>query len=347
MRTGRRLRPEIATELSHGLSSGAGVPPAATRAARPCKPVRLGLMGLGLAELSALRALASERAPHGKSVIFIFLTGGLSHQDSFDLKPDAPGQRSRRVPADRHADARHAASANTCRCWPSAATVRLGPLGGHASSNGHEIACHMLLTGRLDLPVGFSLNKVPNGNEWPSMLALVTHAERGPQQPAAGGRAAGAEHQRGRPGPARTVRRPARAALGGLAPATWPSKCPLGNGACPHCFRFDGTPFQHAADADLRDAAADAAGRRARRGCNGRLGLLERIEQSAAPAWSGSPRSRRLDRHRQQAISVLTSPKVRAAFDVETGRRADPGALRQEQVRPVAADGVSAGARRA
>src|SRR5579872_7284174 len=50
----------------------------------------LGLMGLGLAELSALRAVASEGTPRRKSVLFIFLTGGLSHQDSFDLKPDAP-----------------------------------------------------------------------------------------------------------------------------------------------------------------------------------------------------------------------------------------------------------------
>src|SRR5687767_3551854 len=51
----------------------------------------IGLLGLGLAELSALRGLASDLpAPPKKSVIFIFLTGGLSHQDSFDLKPDAP-----------------------------------------------------------------------------------------------------------------------------------------------------------------------------------------------------------------------------------------------------------------
>jgi len=30
------------------------------------------------------------------------------------------------------------------------------------NSNGHEEACHMLLTGRLDFPPGFSLNKVPS-----------------------------------------------------------------------------------------------------------------------------------------------------------------------------------------
>ena len=56
----------------------------------------IGLLGLGLSELSALRSLAAQNpanhspAAPAKSVIFIFLTGGLSHQDSFDLKPDAP-----------------------------------------------------------------------------------------------------------------------------------------------------------------------------------------------------------------------------------------------------------------
>src|SRR5262245_5226402 len=47
--------------------------------------------GLTLTDL--LRA--EERAASGrtqKSVIMIYLTGGLAHQDSFDLKPDAPAE---------------------------------------------------------------------------------------------------------------------------------------------------------------------------------------------------------------------------------------------------------------
>ena len=51
----------------------------------------IGLLGLGTAELSALRATAGAAGrPRSKSVIFIFLTGGISQHDSFDLKPDAP-----------------------------------------------------------------------------------------------------------------------------------------------------------------------------------------------------------------------------------------------------------------
>ena len=52
----------------------------------------IGLLGLGMNHLSALRAsgVSTEQAAKAKSVIFIFLSGGLAQQDSFDLKPNAP-----------------------------------------------------------------------------------------------------------------------------------------------------------------------------------------------------------------------------------------------------------------
>src|SRR5207302_196405 len=66
--------------------------------AQPSQPSRrtalqagaIGLMGLGMAELTAAQALGSSGTPRARSVILVFLTGGLSHLDSFDLKPDAP-----------------------------------------------------------------------------------------------------------------------------------------------------------------------------------------------------------------------------------------------------------------
>ena len=47
----------------------------------------IGLLGLGMNHLDALRALAvpTEKPAKAKSVIFIFLSGGLAQQDSFDL----------------------------------------------------------------------------------------------------------------------------------------------------------------------------------------------------------------------------------------------------------------------
>jgi hypothetical protein len=55
-----------------------------------------GFLGVGLPGLLAGRTLAGPSGGRGragapaKSMILVFLTGGLSHLDSFDMKPDAP-----------------------------------------------------------------------------------------------------------------------------------------------------------------------------------------------------------------------------------------------------------------
>src|SRR5882762_6518871 len=49
----------------------------------------LGLGGLSLPQLLAAEAASGIRRSH-KAVIMIFLPGGPSHQDMFDLKGDAP-----------------------------------------------------------------------------------------------------------------------------------------------------------------------------------------------------------------------------------------------------------------
>lgn len=54
----------------------------------------LGVLGLSLADLLRLESRAAERpgtpSPGAKSVLHIFLPGGLAHQESFDPKPYAP-----------------------------------------------------------------------------------------------------------------------------------------------------------------------------------------------------------------------------------------------------------------
>ncbi len=52
-----------------------------------------GLSTLGMADLLRLEATAATtgRAPsHGPSIIVVWLWGGPSHMETFDLKPDAP-----------------------------------------------------------------------------------------------------------------------------------------------------------------------------------------------------------------------------------------------------------------
>ena len=51
----------------------------------------IGLLGLGGNHLTPLRAMAdTPKSGRAKSVIYIFLSGGLGQHDSFDMKPNAP-----------------------------------------------------------------------------------------------------------------------------------------------------------------------------------------------------------------------------------------------------------------
>src|SRR5687767_6431780 len=51
----------------------------------------LGLGGLALPDVLRAQAASGQRMGH-KGVIMIFLPGGPSHQDMFDLKMDAPSE---------------------------------------------------------------------------------------------------------------------------------------------------------------------------------------------------------------------------------------------------------------
>ena len=55
-----------------------------------------GMLGLALPDL--LRAESGRG--RAKSLIVFALEGGPAHQDLWDMKPDAPESRARRVPAD-------------------------------------------------------------------------------------------------------------------------------------------------------------------------------------------------------------------------------------------------------
>jgi hypothetical protein len=182
------------------------------------------------------------------------------------------------------------------------------------NSNGHEQACHALLTGRLDFPPGFNVNNVPSPNEWPSIPSQVMYATRGRNelppavvlpQPSVN------EAARVRPGQY----------AGRLGPKyeAWhvdvAAACPLGNGACPHCFRFEGTPFEHAAptifDTPMLTLPEGGPIR-----LQNRLELLAHVEDQQR-RLERTAELLELDRHRGEAVSVLAEPKVRAAFDVE------------------------------
>jgi hypothetical protein len=181
----------------------------------------------------------------------------------------------------------------------------------------------MLLTGRLDLPVGFSTQNVPNPHEWPSLPAMINFARDGRGRnnlPVSAVLPEPSINEAGRVRPGQYA--------GRLGPRweAWhlpmATKCALGNGACPHCFRFEGTAFEHEPPTifetptlTLPDGGADRL--------RGRLGLLDAIE-SQRRELDRTAEAARLDRHRAQAVSVLNDPRTRGAFEVE---RADPRTL--------------------
>lgn len=281
----------------------------------------VGLMGFGTAELLRLRCMAhSEDPAPARSVIFIFLTGGLSQHDSFDMKPEAPAD----VRGEFQPIATRTAGIQICEHLPLLAqrSDRWTLLRSMATaSSGHEPACHMLLTGHLDLPAGFSLDKVPSPNEWPSIPAVVTYATR--------------NRKTNLLPPAVVLPEPSVNEIGKVRPGQYSGRlgsrwdawhvdiaapCPLGNGACPNCFRFEGTPFEHAAEAVFATPMLTLPEGGDKR-MHGRLGLLRQIQLQQRKL---DGLAHNLDRHRQQAISVLTDPKTSSAFNVEN---ADPQIL--------------------
>jgi hypothetical protein len=136
----------------------------------------IGLLGLGINHLTALRSLAASGGappPRGraKSVIYIFLSGGLSQHESFDLKPDAPLEiRGEFQPIRTSTPGTH-----ICEHLPELAKrshqYALVRSLTHPS-NDHSAANHIMLTGRSDLPLGFDPNR-PKETDYPSIAAVA------------------------------------------------------------------------------------------------------------------------------------------------------------------------------
>jgi hypothetical protein len=130
-----------------------------------------------LDELRALGAQSKDRGPRAKSVIFIFLSGGFSHIDSFDLKPDAPdtvrgpfrpiATRTPGLFISEHLPLLAARSQH----WALCRSLTTG-------TDDHELGHQVILSGRVELPVGFNPNQ-PQATDWPAIAALANYAARG------------------------------------------------------------------------------------------------------------------------------------------------------------------------
>ena len=136
----------------------------------------LGLLGgLGMGDLARLKASPDSgtalSTTGAKSVIYVFLSGGLAQHESFDMKPDAPIEnRGEFKPITTQTG-----GIQICEYLPKLAQISnkwalLRSLTHR--HNEHSQGHHVMLTGRSEEPAGFSSQK-PQDTDDPSIAAIA------------------------------------------------------------------------------------------------------------------------------------------------------------------------------
>ena len=278
----------------------------------------VGLLGLGMNHLKPLQAAgATAEGGTARSCIYIFLSGGLAQQDSFDLKPLAPDT----VRGEFNPIATSTPGIEICEHLPM-----LARRSEHWSllrslthpTNGHTLGHYFMLTGRSVASPGFQGDRKPRSSDWPSIASIVGDAV-----------------------PPRNNNLPPSVMLpeklvhwsGGTIPGAYGGQMgsrrdpfiiqatqygdPFWRGAYPE-YSFYQLPRQDATSDEptvfqapsLKLPADLSRGR-----FDERLSLLESIDVQRE-ALDRSAEAVRYDEHRESAISLLASRDVRNALDV-------------------------------
>jgi hypothetical protein len=280
----------------------------------------VGLLGLGINHLPELRAatpVGAAPTARARSCIFIFLSGGLSQHESFDMKPDAPAG----IRGDFRPAATKTPGIKICEHLPG-----LAQRSQHWAivrslthrTNDHTRGHYYMLTGRgVDSP-GFLGDRMPRPSDWPAIAAIAGAASprRGNNLPPAIVLPERLVHWSGGVIPG---------AFGGMMGRKHdpmfieasPYGDPMWRGAYPE-FTFPNIAKKPPANPDQRVFQAPnitlAPGMSLER-LNGRARLLESLDQQRQ-TLERSATLQSFDEQRQSAISLLAEPKVRQAFDV-------------------------------
>jgi hypothetical protein len=133
----------------------------------------LGLGGLALPDLLRLQAQAKDAAAEpaiarGKSVILIWLRGGASHIDAWDMKPDAPPE----IRGEFHPISTNVPGIQICEHLPLQAQMmdRLAIVRGIKSNDLGDHTPHYILTGH------------PSRGVRPTLGSIVSYLHRGPAE---------------------------------------------------------------------------------------------------------------------------------------------------------------------
>lgn len=236
----------------------------------------VGLSGLGLADLARLEGASGRGTRSPKSMIVLWLWGGPSHMETFDLKPNAPAEyRGEFKPVATNVPGIEISEhlprlARIANRWSLIRSV-------HHTSPGHVNSTHTVMTGYPGEPV----ETAPFRPKHPDLWAVT--------QRVLGQRVAGAPTHVAMP----SVRYNGSAYLGG--------------GLDP--FPVKGDPSQPTFSAGSLSLPDAEQGR-----LRGRLGLLDRVDRFRREVDLEAGRSH--DRFTQQAADLLTSAATARAFDL-------------------------------
>ncbi|HVK11455.1 MAG TPA: DUF1501 domain-containing protein [Gemmataceae bacterium] len=269
----------------------------------------VSLLGLGASHVTALRA-ESPKPASARSVIYIFLSGGLAQHDSFDPKPDAPEN----IRGEFRPIATRTPGLHVCEHLPRLAdrSDRWALVRSLTHSTNDHSAGHLLmLTGRNTLPPGFSADR-PKDSDWPSLAAVAAAVTRSRNNlPPAVVLPERLVHNTGRVIPGQFAGQMGRPRDPWFLEASRFE--PKAYGAYPE-YEFD---HQQRAYKPVRSAfeIPDLSLPQGTDGVrlSGRLDVLRHIDHQRAAL---DREAAGLDRHRQAAVSLLMDARVRKAFDI-------------------------------
>jgi uncharacterized protein (DUF1501 family) len=277
----------------------------------------VGLLGLGMNHLAALQGMGATTKPKAKSVIYIFLSGGLSQLDSFDLKPEAPDTTR----GEFNPISTATPGLQICEHLPmlAARSDKWAVVRSMAHGQPEHSAGHMLmLTGRSTLPPRFKASG-PDPSDWPSIAAIANTVTkpRNNLPPAV-------------VLPEMLIHRTGRTIPGQFAGEMGAHRDPMFLGMAPYYSLLHGAwpqyGFQHAEGATKPERVVFQApnlslaeGVDTRR-FNERLDLLKSIGLQQR-ALEKAAEQEDFDRHRQRAIALLSDRRTQQAFNLDA---ADP-----------------------
>lgn len=282
----------------------------------------LGLLGLGMHQVPELQAAPSTGQPNGdfRRCIYIFLSGGLAQQDSFDLKPQAPEA----IRGEFRPIATETPGIEICEHLPLLAQRSrhwsLCRSMSH-STNGHTLGHYFMLTGRSVKNAEFRGDRMPRSTDYPSILSTAGYAvknlpelqRQNPHLPPAVALPETLIHWSGGTIPGQHGGR-----MGYTHDPWFVEASPYHNvqrGAYPeYNFPNLGLSFR-AEDREFRAPNLTLPHGLTSSRFTRRLDVLRSIELQQRHLDQAAA-TRSFDRLRQGAISILNDPKIRHAFDV-------------------------------